>query len=257
MAAAMLASPEQDFGLGRAWDLQGDDLFDGLHLHQRVLNWRMDSLDAARSDAQHGLAELRRDQVALEALQNELAYAAQFKVMAAKQEAESQKLLEAERRHRATMAARAEKAMQTSAKLRDQHELRLRELDRAEATIAEKKRDAAERMAKVDAFLALYAERLGLSVSRIAPQTVRVTFSLIDEADPDRQFSFTLGLASPTAYSVTACSVEPPTLDELVHRLNCDTESPSALAAFACSMRRAFKEAAMERRMGSASGRRE
>jgi multidrug efflux pump subunit AcrA (membrane-fusion protein) len=242
MTAATLASPEQDFGVGRAWDVQGDDLFDGLHLHQRVLNWRMDSLDAARSDAQHGLAELRRDQAALEALRNELASAAQLKAMAAQTQAESQKLLEAERRHCTTMASRVEQEMQTSAKLRDQHELRLRELDRAEAAVAEKRREAAERMAKLDAFLGLYAERLGLCISRIAPQTVRVTFSLLDEADPDRQFSFTLGLASSTAYSVTDCSMKLPTLDALVRRLNCDPDSPSALAAFACSMRRAFKE---------------
>lgn len=251
MAAAVVASaPDLDLYLGGQkdlWDLneEEDDLFSGLQLHQRVLNWRMHSLDHARIDARQGLADLRRDQVELAELRNELATSTQLKRAAAQQHANNQKLQEAERRHGATMAARAEAAMHQSARLQDQQSLRMRELDDAEASLLKQRAEINARMSKVDSLFALYAERLGLTISRIAPHTVRVTFSLIDEKDPDRQFSFTLGSASSTTYTVSDCSVSLPALDQMVRRLNSDPLSPSALPTFACSMRRAFKEAAM------------
>jgi len=251
MPVAVQGSPGESFAAGRAWELdaslQEDDPSDGLHLHQRVINWRLDSVGAARIDAHQCLAELRRDQASLVDLRNELASAAQLKLIASEQKAENQRLLELERRYRATVTTRVKEANQTIAKLRDQQESRLRELDHVEGTIADQRRTAAARMAKVNAFLALFSERLGLSIARIAPQTVRVSFALIDDTDPDRQFSFTLGLASPTAYTVTDCSVKLPNLHELVDRLNSDYDSPSALPTFTCSMRRAFKQVALER----------
>merc|ERR1719326_362837 len=52
-----------------------------------------------------------------------------------------------------------------------------------------------------------------------------MAFSLIDEADPDREFSFTLGLAasddqSKESYSVDECTPQVPELPKLLEQLN-------------------------------------
>merc|ERR1719454_735077 len=92
------------------------------------------------------------------------------------------------------------------------------------------------------ALLRTYKDRLGLDISRVAPETVRMAFSLLDERDPSREFSFVLGL-SKDCYHVKDCALVVPELNKLLEELNNACCSVSALPRFVCSMRRCFLKA--------------
>jgi hypothetical protein len=73
-----------------------------------------------------------------------------------------------------------------------------------------------------------------------------MAFSLIDECDLEREFSFTLGLADlevgldvKSGYTVRECAPGVPELAKLLGELNADA-SVAALPRFVCAMRRAF-----------------
>merc|ERR1711964_423075 len=88
-----------------------------------------------------------------------------------------------------------------------------------------------------------YKDRLGLAITRVAPQTVRMAFPLLDESNPQREFFFTLGLASGKSsheYCVFECDPDAPELPKLLEELNVNAASATALPRFVCSMRRAF-----------------
>merc|ERR1712224_1109849 len=93
--------------------------------------------------------------------------------------------------------------------------------------------------------LAVYQDRLGLVITREASQTVRMSFSLIDESDPAREFWLTLGLQeseTKESYCIGECEPEVPELQNLLTELNQGACSATALPRFACSMRRAFSK---------------
>jgi len=115
--------------------------------------------------------------------------------------------------------------------------------------VEEEERKLARRREIVDSqhaqavkLLDTYKERLGLAITRAAPQTVRIGMSLIEEGDLQREFSFTLGLADSEdkcCYSVRECTPCVPELPKLLEALNADA-SVTALPRFVCAMRRAF-----------------
>jgi len=77
---------------------------------------------------------------------------------------------------------------------------------------------------------------------------VRMTFSLLDAADPAREFAFTLGLAQgeeKAAYDVYNCAPMVPELRGLLAELNHKPDSAVALPRFICSMRKAFLKLAV------------
>jgi hypothetical protein len=117
-----------------------------------------------------------------------------------------------------------------------------------EQKIAQQKEAADAQHAEALKLLGTYQDRLGLAIVRVAPQTVRMTFSLLDERDPAREFSFVLGLGASDAsmdkdadaYHVAECVPAVPALPQLLSALNADASSAVALPRFVCGIRRAF-----------------
>merc|ERR1712146_85394 len=80
-----------------------------------------------------------------------------------------------------------------------------------ERKIARQREVADAQHAEALKLLSVYKDRLGLAITREAPQTVRMTLSLLVESNPDREFCFTLGLTeseqtrAPMIQSRTVC----------------------------------------------------
>eukprot|EP00418_Pyrodinium_bahamense_P067108 CAMPEP_0179099440 /NCGR_PEP_ID=MMETSP0796-20121207/45875_1 /TAXON_ID=73915 /ORGANISM="Pyrodinium bahamense, Strain pbaha01" /LENGTH=253 /DNA_ID=CAMNT_0020797239 /DNA_START=40 /DNA_END=801 /DNA_ORIENTATION=+ len=219
-------------------------------VHMRTAQWRKDSARAAQQELQHGVEELRRERAGLEALCTGLAGTEQLTEAARRVKAEGSRLAEAMRRSADAVAQRAEAALGARDQLREVQGLRHKELRCEEEALAEQRRLAEVQEAAIEGFLGLYRERLGLAVSRAAPRTVRLAFTLLDEADPAREFSLTLSIAEPQGYCVLECCPQVPQVATLLEHLNCNADSPAALPTFVCGMRRAFRHVA-----GAAGGR--
>lgn len=210
-----------------------------------ALQWRKERLQAHHSDAQRALNELRRERSSLEELKDMVATTDDLAQQADELQRASlrvQKVVEL-----STEAASARRALgeEVKSRLLQAYDARSQELEDAEATLSSQ-RSAADRMGKdIEEFFSVYQRKLGLKIERAAPAVVRVTFSLLDEAAPGREASFRLGLSDvkKTYYCVSECSPEVPPafLARLTERLNRQPGEPSALPAFCCSMRRAFK----------------
>mmetsp|Transcript_43110 Transcript_43110/g.134044 ORF Transcript_43110/g.134044 Transcript_43110/m.134044 type:complete len:255 (-) Transcript_43110:154-918(-) len=211
---------------------------------QRAAQWRKDGTRALQLELQLGAEELRRERAGLEDLRSDLQGAEQLTEAARKMRSEGERLAEAMCHSAAAVAQRAETAQAARDRLREAHGARQKELRREEEALAERRRAAEAREAEVAAFLGLFRERLGLDVSRVAPSTVRLAFTLLDEADPAREFLLTLGVDGQQGYRVLDCSPPVPQAGPLLERLNGSAGSPTALPAFVCGMRRAFQGAA-------------
>jgi len=127
--------------------------------------------------------------------------------------------------------------------LAETHKLQLEEEERKNSQqqeVADTQHEEALKM------LATYRERLGLAIARVSPQTVRMTFSLLDACQPEREFAFELGLGAADAvknseaYCVAECAPHVPELGKLLEELNMHASTATALPRFVCSMRRAF-----------------
>merc|ERR1712087_13982 len=93
-------------------------------------------------------------------------------------------------------------------------------------------------------------ERLGLNVEVTAAQTVKITFLLVDNSDPSKEYSFLLSLGPACdmaeSYSVSSCTPLVSNVRALVETLNSQVESAAALPAFVCAMKKAFQSIARE-----------
>lgn len=130
---------------------------------------------------------------------------------------------------------RAKVVGETLAQLQQEKESRERELLLAANAAANVK------FGEVTTFLALYRERLGLIIDRVAAQTVKLSFTLLDAAQPDREFSIILSLADGHVYRCLDCSPMLPSLKLLLEDLNEEPCASIALPTFLCGLRRAFK----------------
>mmetsp|Transcript_62580 Transcript_62580/g.116391 ORF Transcript_62580/g.116391 Transcript_62580/m.116391 type:complete len:219 (+) Transcript_62580:62-718(+) len=210
------------------------------------LRWIKERPQALQAELQRGIREVRAESAQLAALRNELANLQEVRVENARLEAEGQILHGALAVSADGVSARAASLM----RIGDQLETALRESEqevlRLEKVLAEQRKQAEVEASEIDSFLSTYSERLGLSLTRVAPKTVRVRFTLIDKERPDREYCFNLSVAdeesaSRPRYAVSACQPPVERLADLLATLNRDAGSAAGFSAFMCGMRRAFQ----------------
>lgn len=231
-AAALPAGPRD----------QLDDIF--AEPLARIHKWRKDSSHASYAEAQRGMRELLREKSCLEDLRTDLAAKIREKVDVLKLKADAEQMSELVRRSGEAASARVRGALATKEQLLRAHDRCRQRLAQEEGALESGRRTAEARRAELEGLLGLYSGRLGLALAPEAPRAVRVTFTLVDPAKPEREFSLSLGLNEASEYRVTACDPAVPGLGERVARLNADADvkgrSRVALPAFLCGMRRAF-----------------
>jgi hypothetical protein len=213
----------------------------------RISQWRRDSTHSVGSELQRGLRELGRERAQLTDLRSEVAGAHNSVETATQLHADSELVAEAVHTSVAAADERAQALARTRDELLQQRDVHLEALRREEQEIATQRQTAEERQAEAERLLNTYRDRLGFAITREAPQTVRMTFSLLDKADPAREFAFILGIAQGeehAAYEVSNCVPMVPELRGLLADLNHCPESAVALPRFVCSMRKAFFQVA-------------
>lgn len=209
----------------------------------RLTQWRKDVVSSASFDAQQGLRELCHERQHLTDLQSDLAGVQGLVEAASQLQAGGARLAEvlhsasAAATNRAQALAGVKEELQSFVK---SYELQVQQEEHKivqQQELADKQHDEALKL------LSTYKERLGLAIDRVAPQTVRMAFSLLDEHDPEREFVFTLGLGQAEGsegYCVAECIPQVPEMSKLLEELNLNASSATALPRFVCSMRRAF-----------------
>eukprot|EP00931_Biecheleriopsis_adriatica_P111065 TRINITY_DN85406_c0_g1_i1.p1 TRINITY_DN85406_c0_g1~~TRINITY_DN85406_c0_g1_i1.p1 ORF type:complete len:262 (-),score=71.47 TRINITY_DN85406_c0_g1_i1:36-821(-) len=210
----------------------------------RTAQWRKEHSQSLQQEVQHGLHGIWREEEALQELEADLVAVQELTETARRFRAEASELGEVMLQSINAGQRRAEVATRTRDYLRGAQEKCLQEVRQEQQRLQEWKQDAGSQLKDIDAFLSRYSRSLGFEISRVAPQTVRLCFTLLDAAEPCREFSLVLSLAGGAdGYGARDCSPKVPELDVLLERLNEDPSSASALPAFVCGLRRAFKQA--------------
>jgi len=214
-------------------------------------------VSSAGFEAQQGLRVLCHEREHLKDLQTDLACVQGLVDTASQLQAGGARLAE-------VLAGSAEAAISRTravVRVRDEFDglsnMHRQELQQEECKIARQQEVADAQHGEALKLLGTYKDRLGLAITRVAPQTVRMAFSLLDERDLEREFFFTLGLgnvekdshdSSPgktsEGYCVCECTPRVTELPRLLTELNADASSVTALPRFVCSMRRAFLKSA-------------
>jgi len=241
--------PAASFDFRSTAGMAAGQLDDILAAHDgQLAQWRRDRLQSMQAEAQKAACQLRHERLALEDVATELAATRQLTEEAATVHAEGLRAMEAARQAAEEAAQRRELARCTRTRLEDVGRARREELEVEERVLQEQDTTMAARAEEINRFLCLFHDRLGLALSRVAPQTVRVAFTLLSTAAPEEECTFTLGLAAigskGQGYKVEAsCPALPKhKMDMLLDRLNAaEANDTSALPAFVCGMRRAFQ----------------
>jgi len=220
----------------------------------RLVQWRKDVVNSVRFEAQQGLRELCYERDHLNDLQADLAGVQSLVKAAAQLQAGGARLAEVLHNSSQTGAARAQAVARINGDLRARCEKHKQDLQHEERSIMQHQSVAEAQHAEALKLLAIYQERLGLTITREASQTVRIAFSYIDEANPTGDFFFTLGLASSEtgtteSYCVHECMPQVPELSQALAELNRGACSNASLPRFVCIMRRAFLRCAKTVRM--------
>jgi len=225
--------------------LQGGESLDDIMATScsTALQWRKERLQAHQADAQKALSELRRDRSAVEELKDMVASTEELAHEADDLQRASLRVQQVVRMSTEAAASRQALGDEVKNRLLFARDAQTEELEAAEGVLNKQYTDADLRREAIENFFSIYKSKLGLTIERAAPAVVQVTFDLLDEARPERTASFLLGLSDAKTYAVSECSPAVPAafLARLVDRLNRDPNEPSALPAFCCSMRRAFK----------------
>lgn len=207
-----------------------------------VAQWRKDACHAKQQELQHCVRELKAEIANLAALQASLTEAMRLTEAAAQHGVDSAKAKEAARRNVAEATLRAEAVQASLNQLLEASDAQRKVLRHEEGAFDRQRCQGRAQADQLQRFLSLYKERLGLELSRVGPQAMRVAFSLLRSDDcQDVAVSFTLRLSETTAYEASDCNPPLPQFDKLLAHLNAATGSPFALAAFFCGVRRAFK----------------
>lgn len=211
----------------------------------RVLHWRKDAFHAQHVDAQRALGELRREKAAFDEVAVALASTQELAEEASSLQAASLRVQKAVELSSQAAAARGALAKEVRGRLVAAEAQQAQALAVETAKLQQGQASADLRAEEIFGFFSVYQEKLGLRIERAAPSVVQVTFSLLDAEHPQRTGSFQLGLSDAKSYRVSECAPALPTafVATLVERLNRNPADVSALPAFCCSMRRAFKRA--------------
>lgn len=215
----------------------------------RIAQWRKDAAQSAQAEAQQGLREVVLERERLDYLRSDLADIASELQATSDLHEQGAKLREVVRESAEAVAARAEVVVRTKQEFATAHESLRKELRQEDQMLRECRKSGDALYAEAEKLISKYRDHLALSITRAAPHTVRFAFTLLDQADPAREFSFTLGLADQQklgqSYAVHDCSPSVPHLPKLVEQLNdrC-MDSPWALARFVLNMRRLFEKLA-------------
>jgi len=213
--------------------------------HARTAQWRKDFLSSASYEAQQGLRELGSEREHLKDLRADLASVQSLVQVASQLKAGGGRLAEVLHASSHGSVTRAQTLDRMKSNLRKSSERCELELKQEEHLIEQQQVLSEAQHSEALKLLAVYEGRLGLAITREASQTVRMAFSLLDAADPAREFYFTLGLSgaedeAAESYRVHECSPHVPDLAQLLSELNRDACSSTSLPRFVCSMRRAF-----------------
>jgi hypothetical protein len=219
-----------------------------------LVQWRKDFVSSASFEAQQGLRELSHERDHLRDLKADLTSVQGLVEAASQLQSGGARLAEVLHSSSEAAGSRAQTMIGVCEELNGLCVTHRQELQQEEHKIARQQEVADKQHAEALKLLGTYKDRLGLAITRVAPQTVRMAFSLLDERNPKREFAFILGLAASESqpntkqesahasgdYSVCECSPQVPELPELLAGLNKDASSATALPRFVCSMRRAF-----------------
>jgi len=229
--------------------------------HARLAQWRKDLAMSATFEAQQGLRELSHEREHLKDLRADVGGLQGLVEAASQLQAGGARLAEVVHCSNESAGSRALAIGRVCDDLHELHQTRKHEVQQVECNNAQKQQLADAQHAEALTLLGTYRDRLGLAISRVAPQTVRMAFSFLDECDAGRQFSFTLGLGelggvtrefssakTSDGYCVIECVPHVPELPQLLAELNAHAASVTALPRFVCSMRRGFLKVAQEAR---------
>lgn len=217
----------------------------------RLSQWRKDLVSVASFEAQQGLRELCHEREHLKDLQADLAGVQGLVEAASQLQVGGARLAEVLHSSAEANGSRVQAVARAIDELNGLCEMRRQELEQEERNVARQHELANAQHAEALKLLDAYRDRLGLSITRVAPQTVRMAFSLLDPCDSEREFVFTLGLGDPENSNdgslgkksegyVCECVLDVPELSQLLCALNADASSAIALPRFVCSMRRSF-----------------
>jgi len=206
--------------------------------------WRRDLIGSIGFEAQTGIEELARERRHLADLQADLENTRSMVEAAKRLDANGRRMAACLSDSEQAASERAETVANALDKLDEQKSTHELELQHERHILEEQRCEAEERHEEALRMLSTYWSRLGLSLSREAPQLIRASFIFIDPEEPAREFAFTLGLAEDgtSSYKVQDCLPQIPKLDELLAELNKDSQSRAALPRFLCGMRKAFAE---------------
>jgi hypothetical protein len=207
----------------------------------RLLQWRRDLTQTVGTEFQRSLRELCREHAQLTDLHTDLEGARSLAESALQDHADGERLVESNRSSLDAASERAQALARTRDELYQQRDSHLEALRREQQETEQQSVTMKDRVGEAEKLLNTYKDRLGLAITREAPQTVRMSFSLIDKDDAMREFAFSLGLGEiGESYEVRDCEPKVPELPSLLAELNSAAESRTALPRFVCSMRRAF-----------------
>ncbi|CAE7513998.1 unnamed protein product, partial [Symbiodinium pilosum] len=153
-----------------------------------------DRSQAISSVAQKGLQDILREEDVLYDLQADLVAVEELTEAARRFRGEGAKLGEVVLQSMKAASDRAEVMASTAEILHSAHEECRKELRDEEKKLTRKKEAAHLQSSGIGDFLARYSRCLGLDIERVTTQTVRLTFTLIIQDDPGREFSLILGL---------------------------------------------------------------
>jgi len=238
-----LKSPLRNLRVDTCDQASSEDLYADAQV--RLAQWRKDLVSSASFEAQQGIRELRHEREHIKDLRADLAGVQGLVESASQLQAGGARLAEVVNSSDKAAASRAQGMARIRDELYEVCEKHQQGLEQEERNIAQRREAADAHHEEALKLLATYSERLGLAITRVAPQTVRIAFSLLDQSDPEREFSFTLGLAdldgkTSEGYRVSDCAPNVAELPKILGQLNEDSNSASALPRFVCSMRRAF-----------------
>eukprot|EP00933_Yihiella_yeosuensis_P062015 TRINITY_DN6492_c0_g1_i1.p1 TRINITY_DN6492_c0_g1~~TRINITY_DN6492_c0_g1_i1.p1 ORF type:complete len:248 (-),score=63.43 TRINITY_DN6492_c0_g1_i1:164-907(-) len=240
MAAAAVASPT----LNRFQDLASEEaasLEEVCFSAQAASSkWRQQQQQVLENAAQVGVQEIRCEQSAFEELGADFMEVSRLTQDASELRTESEILGEAIRKSIKDSGGRSAKA----AEIRDA-------ILAAWASLQEETRQAEEllemnsktldlRADGLQRLLSVYKDRLGLDIVRLAPQTLQLTFTLIDATEED--YSVTLH-SSDGRFQLQSCSHDSPLFEIYLEHFNQHFEAPAALPSFLCGLRQIFTEA--------------